>query len=278
MELVEKKLKLARGVKSVEIILSGCWHLGHGSANEDAIRAMIKYIKSEPNRRLILMGDITDGIGLTDKRYNPLEVAPWLSVQDMSNRIVLEVERAIDFIQPIRDQVDAVVLGNHCAKPRRTIHVDIHRMLTNGIGAPSLGMIGFMRYVFSGRDRGESRPVSLYLEHGSGGAGTVGVVLNKMVQRAKDFPGTDIVGGAHHHRSGAVTADTVRYDPETGTMSNRSTLCVTAPSFMDYHFPGRESYAEQMNMSPHSIGPGKIVVRPWENGEKRVGYAFPYWA
>ncbi len=239
---------------------------------------MVRYIAAEPNRRLILMGDVTDGISLSDPRFSPLEVAEWLRTEDLTNRIILEAERAVDILRPIRDRIDGIVLGNHEFRPQRVNQVDIHRILLKGLGAESMGHLGFLRYTFVGRDRGESRPISFYLEHGSGGAGTVGVVLNKMVTRAKNFPGTSVVAGAHHHRNGATTAETVGFDSAAGRLVHSTTLCMTVGTFLRYHQVNRTSYGEMFMMDPHGIGPGKVTLRPWAKHEgERVGYSFPYW-
>lgn len=279
MEIVKRRIKVPRGCSDVSVILSGCCHVGHGSANEPAMHEMVKYIAAEPNRRLILMGDVTDSISVSDPRWSPLEVASWLKTEDLSNRIVLEAERAIQIFSPIKDRIDGIVIGNHENKPKRMVQVDIHRMLCNGLNAPSIGLMGFLQYTFVGRDRGEAKPLTMYLEHGSGGAGTVGVIMNKMVKKAKDFTGVQIAAGAHHHRNGAVTAETIHYDAATGELKREAVLCVTVGSFLEYHTPNRTNYAEMFGLSPHGIGPGKVTLRPWaKRDDDRVGYAFPYWS
>lgn len=279
MQLVERRVKVPRGFGEIEVLLAGCLHVGHRATRENEIRDMVDYVSAAPNRRLVLMGDVTDSINITDPRFSPAEIATWIPTEELSNRLVLEAERAIDMLSPVKDRIDGIVIGNHENKTKRNHQVDLHRILTNGLGAPSMGLLGFLRYTFVGRDRGESAPVVFYLEHGSGGAGTVGVVLNKMVKRAKDFPGAHVVAGAHHHRNGATTAETVQYDSARGKIVHGSTLCVTVGTFMRYHLPGQTSYGEMFNLDPHGIGPGKVIVRPWAKKEgDRVAYSFPYWS
>jgi hypothetical protein len=273
VQLVERRVRVPRGYSEVEVILAGCLHVGHRASREHEIRDMVEYVAAAPNRRLVLMGDVTDSINISDPRFSPAEVAPWIATEDLSNRLVLEAERAVDILSPIRNQIDAIVCGNHENRPKRNHQVDLHRILTDGLGAPSMGLLGFLRYTFVGRDRGESAPVVFYLEHG------VGVVLNKMVKRAKDFPGAHVVAGAHHHRNGATTAETVQYDSAAGKIVHGSTLCVTVGTFLRYHLPAQTSYGEMFNMDPHGIGPGKVRVKPWAKKEgDRVGYSFPYWS
>ena len=277
MQVVERKVKLDRGVKRVEVLLAGCLHIGHRACREDDIRAMVRYIEAAPNRRLILLGDVTDSINVSDPRFNPQEIAPWIATEDLSDRLILEAERAVDILKPIRDRIDGLVIGNHENKPKRNHQLDVHRILKQGLDVDAMGMIGFLQYTFVGRDRGESAPIVFYLEHGSGGASTVGNVLNKMVKRAKDFPGADVVAGAHHHRNGATTAETVLYDPKERKIVHKPTLCVTVGTFLRYHLPNQTSYGEMFNMDPHGIGPGNVVLAPWDKVE-RVSYRFPYWS
>lgn len=278
MQRVDRRVKLPRGVREVEVLFAGCLHFGHIGTQEKAIRAMVDYIAAAPNRRLVLLGDVTDGISVSDARFNPREVAPWLSTEDLSNRIMLEAERAVDFLNPIRDRIDGLIEGNHERKPRSVSQVDLHRVLAKGLGVESLGQAAILRYVFVGRDAGESAPVSFYCEHGSGGAGTVGVVINKMTQRAKMFPGADAYVGAHHHKSGCGTAETVRYEPSTGELNRVSVLAVTVGTFMEYYEKGTETYGQTFGMPVSSIGPASFLVRPWEKKRTRIGYRFPYWS
>lgn len=276
MQLVERRVRLGRGVSTVEVLASGCLHFGNSGTQEHQIRKMVEYIAAAPNRRLILLGDVTDGISVSDSRFNPREVAPWLATADLSNRILLEAERAIQFLSPIKDRIDGIIEGNHEGGCRRRSQVDIHRVLYNGLGVESLGLMAFLKYTFVGRDRGEAEPLVFYCEHGSGGAGMVGTVMNKLIKRAKDFTSSDVVLGSHHHRSGGTTAETVDYDAVAHRLRYKSTLVVTVGTFLNYHTSGRETYGEQFAMSPHGIGPAKIIVRPWAKDGERVGYSFPY--
>lgn len=278
MRVVDRIVKLPRGCSSVELIVSGCLHFGHAGTLEHEIRRMIDYVAAAENRRLILLGDVTDGISVSDPRFNPREVAKWLDLEDLSNRIILEAERAVTFFGPVKDRIDGLVEGNHESKPRRVNQVDLHRVLWKGLGVESLGLRAFLRYTFHGRDRGDSEPVSVFCEHGAGGASTVGVVLNRLVQRAKDFPGAAIYLGAHHHRNGSATAESTRFDAASGKLVRSSPLVATVGTFLEYHQRGKETYGEMFAMSPHGIGPGKVTIRPWaKKPEERVGYAFPYW-
>ena len=277
MHLAERRIKLERGIKTVEILFSGCLHVGHAGTQEQSILDMVDYIAEKPNRRLVLLGDVTDGISVSDPRFNPREVAPWLATEDLSNRIMLEAERAVSMLHPIRDKIDGLVEGNHERKPRTVAQVDLHRVLAKGLGVQSLGVSAFLKYKFVGRDRGEANPVVFYCEHGAGGAGSVGVVINKLVKRAKDFPGADAYVGAHHHKNGASTAETMSYNEQGGSITRKDPLVVTVGTFMSYFEKGRETYGEVYGMPVPSIGPAKITVQPWGKIGARVGYSFPYW-
>lgn len=288
MRLVERLVKLDRGVSEVEILFAGCLHIGHAGTQESIIRAMVEYVAQQPNRRVVLLGDLTDGISVSDPRFNPREVASWLSTEDLSNRILLEAERACDILAPIRDRIDGLIEGNHERKPRTVSQVDLHRVLAKGLGVESLGLSAILRYSFIGRDRGGSEPLTFYCEHGSGGAGTVGVVINKLVKKAKDFPGLDAYLGAHHHKGGISTAESLVFDAAKKRLTTTSPIVATVGTFMRYHElgPGRETYGETYGMPVPTIGPMKLVVYPW--GRKglprfasasapRVSARMPWW-
>lgn len=278
MQLVDRRVRLPRGCSEVEVLFAGCLHVGHVGTQEKVIKAMVEYVAAAPNRRLVLLGDVTDGISVSDPRFNPREVAPWLATEDLSNRILLEAERAVDMLTPIKDRIDGLVEGNHERKPRSVSQVDLHRVLARGLNIESLGITAFLRYFFIGRDRGEAAPLSIYCEHGSGGAGSVGVVMNKLVKRAKDFPGADAYVGAHHHKSGSSRAEGIRYDVGAGTIRHESPLVVTVGTFMEYFEKGTETYGMTYGMPVPSIGPAKLVISPWAKDRDRIGYRFPYWS
>jgi predicted phosphodiesterase len=94
-----------------EIIIASCTHIGSQLCHYRAIDNMVKFVKAKPNRRFIHLGDIIEAITTDDKRYH---------VEGMKQPIpLLQIQEAMEIFRPIREQIIAVLGGNHELKLHR---------------------------------------------------------------------------------------------------------------------------------------------------------------
>jgi hypothetical protein len=105
MDLVERRVKVARGQRRIELYFAGCLHFGHVGCDEATIKRMVDHVAADDSRYLCLLGDVIGAIGVADPRFNPREVAPWVDMGDLSDLIPQQNRRA------------ATMLGARCGEP-----------------------------------------------------------------------------------------------------------------------------------------------------------------
>lgn len=285
MDLVERRLKVARGTRRIEVYFAGCLHFGHVGCDEDTIRRMVDHVAEKDYRYICLLGDVIDAIGCADPRWNPREVAPWVNMEDLSDLIPQQNRRAATMLGRIpRDRILAFLEGNHPRKVRKVNYIDAHRALGELLGIAQQREAVFLRLVFQGRDAGEAAPITFYLEHGEGGAGTPETVLTKLKRRAVMHPGADAYVGSHHHKAGFTTATSAGLAPTAELkLSHKEIAVMTAGCALSYYEKGTETYGQDFHMPVANIGPAKLVLYPWgrpgskHKDAERVSYVFPWW-
>lgn len=288
MKLTRRVIPLGRGVKQAEIIFGGCLHVGHIGCNEDSIEAMVRYVASEPNRFLVLLGDAIDAINPADKRWNPRECATWVTTFQLSDICAEQARRAFKILREIpKERFLGMIEGNHERKVRSVNYHDVHRQLCESLGVESLDTQAFLQIQFKGRDSGTAEPVTIYLEHGSGGAGSPEAVLTKLKKQATKHPNADAYVGSHHHKAAFSTHTTAGLKKGSLEIEHVEVPVVTAGCHLSYYEKGTETYGSIYGMPVPSIGPAKLVVHPWgspylspkiRGSVSRVTYRYPWWA
>lgn len=232
-----------------------------------------------------------DAINVSDKRFNPREVAPWVNMEDLADLCPQQCRRAALYLSRIPpERILAMLSGNHPRKTRTDYYFDSHRMLADMLKVPFQEEAAFVRLTFVGRDAGESRPITLYIEHGSGGAGSPEAVLTKLKKQAHKHPGADVYAGSHHHKLGMTTLTSAGIDPERMQIVHREIPVVTAGCHLSYYEStanGKsvETYGLNYHMPVASIGPALLRVWPWgKPGVKkmhaeseRISCVYPWW-
>lgn len=94
--------------KDCNLYMGGDSHEGSILHHEDGENEMIEAVGSDPLGKLILHGDLIEGITHRDRRYNYETIKPHMQTPlDQANAVV-------DKYYPIRKQIVADVEGNHC--------------------------------------------------------------------------------------------------------------------------------------------------------------------
>lgn len=286
MKLIEREIRLPRGYRDAELYLGGCLHYGHVGCNEKSIERLIEHIAAQPNRYLILLGDVIDAINVSDSRFNPREVAPWVDMGDLADLCPQQCRRAALYLKRIPpERILAFLSGNHPRKTRTNYYLDSHRLLADMLGIAFQEESVFLRMRFVGRDAGKAEPITFYLEHGSGGAGSPEAVMMKLKKQAVKHPGGDLYCGSHHHKSAFSTLTSAGIDPAEMKMLHREIPVVTAGCHLSYYEADTETYGENYHMPVASIGPAKVRVYPWgKPGVKkmhaeseRISLVYPWW-
>lgn len=286
MQLVERKVKLGRGIRDVEVYFAGCLHFGHVGANERSIEIMLDHVAARPNRFLVLLGDVIDAINPSDPRFNPREVAPWVNMEDLSDLCPQQNRRAALYLKRVPpERILAFLSGNHPRKVRTNYYFDAHKNLAEMLGVAHQEESAFLRVRFTGRDAGDADPVTFYIEHGSGGAGSPEAVLQKLKKQAHKHPGADAFVGSHHHKLAFSTLTSAGIDPKKMKLVHREVPVITTGCHLSYYEQGTETYGENYHMPVASIGPAKVRIYPWgKPGAKkmhaegqRIACVYPWW-
>lgn len=285
MDMIPRTIKVPRGVREIEIYFGGCLHFGHVGCNEQSIKDMVDHVAAKENRYLCLLGDVIDAIPIGDPRFNPRECAPWVDTTDLADLVPQQCRRAAAVLKRIpRERILAFLEGNHPRKTRTMNYIDSHRLLGDMLDINCHGEGAFLRIHFVGRDAGVAEPVTFYLEHGSGGAGSPEAVLTKLKKQAVKHPGADAYVGSHHHKAGFTTLTSAGIAPtEELKLTHKETPILTAGCHLSYYEQGTETYGLNFHMPVANIGPAKLVIYPWgrpgaKKNEQRIAYRFPYWA
>jgi hypothetical protein len=123
MEIISKRLPA-----DCTIIDTGDWHIGALNCHLDGIQKLIATIEANPNTYVILKGDLIEAIAPNDKRFVHCS-------QDVGFRTAHEqVDFLVSLLEPIRDNILAMMLGNHEYK---LINVfDVAKHICQDLGIP----------------------------------------------------------------------------------------------------------------------------------------------
>src|SRR3972149_1398546 len=125
MELLEHRLKLSSRQGYFNLYGVGDIHLGNYACDEDRLKDDIEKIRKDPYAYWIGMGDYTDCINITDKRFDPKSLAKWLVREDLDNLPLVQADKYIKYFEPIASKCLMLHTGNHEELIRRRYHQDV---------------------------------------------------------------------------------------------------------------------------------------------------------
>ena len=94
--------------KDCNIYLGGDAHEGSLLHHEDGENELIETVGSDPRGKLILHGDLIEGITHRDKRYDYETIKPEM------HTVLLQAEAVVEKYYPIRNKIIVEIEGNHC--------------------------------------------------------------------------------------------------------------------------------------------------------------------
>jgi len=163
---------------TVEIIPIGDVHLGSGHFNKKAFESMLDYVKSSPNRFVVLNGDLLNNAIKT-------------SVSDIySEKMTPDecIDMLFEYLKPIKERILGVISGNHEDRTYKLTGVDILKNLCYRLDVSNLySSIANIIFVSFGKSRGRDNvrnTFSLYHSHGNGGGRTMGAKTNAVHRMA----------------------------------------------------------------------------------------------
>ena len=152
--------------KDYDLVLFGDNHYGNRLWHEKGFAKCLDFIKGSRRRRAIHMGDATEAITWADNRFD-------ITI----HRITPNQQRdgMIDFLQPVKNKIDVMLLGNHEYKLWKygNLTDDICKALTNRKHEVKYGTLSCVIRIFD--DIGLQ--FKMFLHHGFG----------RVASQAKDF-------------------------------------------------------------------------------------------
>ena len=264
----------------IRLVFLGDEHVGHIACQEGLLKDCIGAVMADDAAYIIGLGDAIDAINMQDKRFNPGELAPWMSVADLVDIAKAETQRYADIVRPAKDRILARLSGNHEDTLSRIFERDVYGSINDALDIPQerrLGIDGFVRlrigdtrgetYQHPNRSRrGGSRQawtVTCYVHHGYAGgrlAGAKALALGRLPAAFR----ADIYAMGHSHTKVTMPGMVVTADgPQQLAMVNSG-------SFLKAYAEGSETYAERKGYYPQDLGPVEVWLYPEERKMRMI--------
>ncbi len=247
-------------------------HIGDVSCDEDGLRDYIRAIADDPKGRCLITGDLISAIGKGDKRLDLGSLADWVLASRptvQQDILGVQAERAVDWLRPIQDRIDAVVCGNHEYRPRAWYGRDIMREIVRGLGCEEtyLGSKGWLTYQFVVTAT-RRRRYDILLHHGVGAGKGDAPELPHIAKALMDND-VDMVIVGHSHRRGAFPEwDRVRRDTKTGKLYLQRRWGILGGTWQRTPYEG-DSWQDERDLRPRAPG-GMMIEYDPTKGAVRV--------
>ncbi|CAK0754947.1 hypothetical protein CCP1ISM_50019 [Azospirillaceae bacterium] len=214
------------------------------------------------------MGDYVDAINLSDKRFDPDSLT--IEYRSKMGRLCQEqTEEAIEILEPIKDRIIGLGVGNHEAYVQKHYHFDVMYRLCGVLNVKYLGWTSITRVRITREVKAEHHPsyvINIFAEHSHIAGRKKGGKINSIEDRSNDFD-CDIYLRGHSHDK-VCTTKTLLYMPKEGGLYLREKKRVYAicPSYYNAYKEGTVSYAEVAGYSPTSTGVVKIIIEVKHDG------------
>ena len=211
-------------------------HMGHADYDADFAKKTISWI-AKKGASTILLGDLIDGICPKDLRFENKSIADEFRVH-LDNLHHKQTEAVVKLINPIKENVIAIMAGNHEETVKKYYSYDSTQVIAEEIKKP---IIPDPSYVVLRFDcNGSKRLVSIFCTHGQflGGRKRGGKV-NRMEDLAASFE-ADIYLAGHSHDLFVTRVDKIGLS-RNGDYETKRNFFINTGSFMDTYLQGNFS-------------------------------------
>ena len=232
-------------------------HLGSCAVNEKALRRDIAEIEADPFAIWTFGGDWAEFISPTDKRFDPTEVADWISVADLADIAKVQCAHTARLFGPIADKCIGAIGGNHGLFIARTHHRNPHADICSKLDIPNLGYDGAFINLRFQRKGGSTRTYRIAMLHGWGGGRQPGGKMNKLRDALAAYD-ADIILLGHLHVRYRLSAMTYTCTKSRVVVKKR--VAVLGGTYLD-----GAGYALRAGYPPAEIGGVMISITPDKN-------------
>ena len=203
-------------------------HLGALEHAEPEWQNFLKRVEKE-DAYLILAGDLINNSTRGTRFANPFDEA--LRPREAKRRMV-------EYLDPVKDRILAVVSGNHEQRTARDSDQDLTYDICSKLDIEHLYRenVAFMR-VSLGQRSDEPKPMATYtftVTHGRGGGIYTGAAINSTERYGNVIEGCDCIITGHVHKGFVSKPSKIVIDARNGTVSMRHYLVVSCVSWLNY--------------------------------------------
>lgn len=215
---------------------------GEGEAK---LKGYLNWVKEHPNARIFLNGDI-------------FNVASRISKTDPFSQNSNEYIEAIELFRPYKNQIIGATDGNHEARMMDMFGVSPMQLFCLALDIPYCKWSAVVRLKVgkpSGRKgAGWGQNYFLYFHHTTGGGGSLGSKLNRVVKLREIVDGIDVYFGSHNHQLAVAPQDVYSPSMQGKGVFKRRIWYVDCGSYLEWN----DSYAEKGMMAPTKLGSPRV--------------------
>jgi len=226
--------------KEMNVIFLGDCHLGAKEFDEEKLKKDIKWIKSQKNTVVVLMGDMINtglkdsvGGGSFDDTIDPQQ----------------QLDKMYDLLLPIKSQIVGVHMGNHERRIYEKTSIDVVKNLSRQLGIPYLGSSVFNHIRFG------NQTYIIYSTHGTSFSTTLGGKMNACI-KLSNFIDADVYATGHVHDLSTYTQTCFRLSKKDKTLEKFKKYFILTGHYLSYG-----GYAEEKLYSPGKLGFCMITLR-----------------
>lgn len=223
-------------------------HVGSKEFQEAEFQKTSRYIMAEPNRFVVLAGDIVDN-GVKSSVTSPYEAL----MQPREQRIY-----AAELLYPLVSRVLCVVPGNHCYRSIKDVDADPMEIIASKLNIEHLYRpdIAFLKLDVGERTDHTKRPprYCVAVTHGAGNGSLLGAGLSKSESFALSL-GVDLMITGHSHRPSTAPTTRLECDMGKGVMVSREVRIMIATGWLSYG-----GYPARKMLKPLPIRPNHAIL------------------
>jgi predicted phosphodiesterase len=261
---------VGRGMRFTVVPL-GDIHLGNAACDEALFKGAIERIASDESCYWLGMGDFCEFINVTDPRFSPDSLAPWIKMAHIGDLAKAQRDRFLDFIEPIASRCLGMIEGNHEKSIRKYYERDIYSDLVIGVKERggfeathplALGVCGWMNWAFYmvPDKAGRLRSIKVNAHHGFVGGKLAGAKALNM-QRWLWSHDADLVIFGHSHNA-SVQVEAVEAMSGSRVIHQHRIGCYGGT------FMSGAGYAIEKGYFPTPKTYNEIRLRPWAKEQR----------
>lgn len=244
----------------------GDCHLGNVGCSVEHLEADVEKVRANPYARAILLGDLADYVGQTDKRWDAATITPGAKVKDLADWGMYLSKLVVKTFQPIKHKLIGALSGNHEATFQARYAQQCHAWTCQELGTRDLGYSCFIDLVFHKRgwkQGGGGRRYRIFAHHGAGAANTAGGKINRLMAFMNSHE-ADIFLVGHVHEKDVKRTETLAADDKCLKLTSRKKLGVFTGTYLrTYHEGTNAGYGERAGYRPVPLGCSVVEFQPF---------------